>query len=134
MKVTTINQSKKDNRINFKVQVNECDEYSWFDNGFYFGQVDNDLSNYYVAFIDEQENKRVVATKATREALPYAFDCKRCIEALGLTDKEVDSYRVQGQRPCGRGYSCGCEYGEEIYQHGYDDSLIQELLELGSIL
>lgn len=113
MKVTTINKNIKDNRINFKVQVAECDEYSWFDNGFYFGWVDKDLSNYYVAFIDEQENKRVV---------------------LGLTDKEVDSYRVQGQRPCGRGYSCGCEYGEEIYQHGYDDSLVQELLELGSIL
>jgi hypothetical protein len=134
MKVTIINQSKKDNKINFKVKVSECDEYSWFDNGFYFGWVDKDLSNYYVVFIDEQENKRVVATKTTREALPYAFYCKRCIEALGLTDKEVDSYRVQGQRPCGRGYSCGCEYGEEIYQHGYDDSLIQELLELGSIL
>lgn len=132
MKVTTINKNIKDNRINFKVQVAECDEYSWFDNGFYFGWVDKDLSNYYVAFIDEQENKRVVATKTTREALP--FDCKRCIEALGLTDKEVDSYRVQGQRPCGRGYSCGCEYGEEVYQHGYDDSLVKELLELGSIL
>ena len=134
MKVKKINVNNQKDKIHFKVQVNECDEYSWFDNGFYFGWVDKDLSNYYIAFIDEQENKKIVATKTTREALPYAYDCNKCIKLLELTDKGVDSYRVQGQRPCGRGYSCGCEYGEEIYQHGYDDSVIQELLELGGIL
>lgn len=128
MKVTKINENIKGNITHFKVEVTECEEYSWFNNGFYFGWVDSYLDNYYVAYIDENENKRVVATKTTIEALPYAYDCSKCIKVLGLTDKEVSSYRAQGQRPCGRGYSCGCEYDKDIQHHGLDDGDIQDLL------